>query len=67
VAPFPPGVEVQVSDGRRGIVVSVPDQALDRPVVRILDGPGSPCEISLLRDPSLRIVGWDPVPTAAAA
>ena len=67
VAPYPPGVEIEVSDGRRGIVVSVPNQALDRPVVRILDGPGSPCEVSLLRNPSLRIAGWDPVPAAAAA
>jgi len=67
VAPFPPGVEIKVSDGRRGIVVSVPHHALDRPVVRILDGPGSPCEVSLLRNPSLRIDGWDPVSAAAAA
>jgi HD-GYP domain-containing protein (c-di-GMP phosphodiesterase class II) len=67
VAPFPPGVEVEVSDGRRGIVVSVPDQALDRPVLRMLDGPGAPCEVALLRNPSLRIAGWEPVPVAAAA
>jgi len=67
VAPFPPGVEIQLADGRRGIVVSVPKQALDRPLVRILEGPGSPCEIDLLRHPGLRIAGWDPVPEAAAA
>jgi HD-GYP domain-containing protein (c-di-GMP phosphodiesterase class II) len=67
VAPFPPGVELKISDGRSGIVVSVPDHALDRPVVRVLDGPGSPCEIPLLRHPSLRIEGWDRVPAAAAA
>jgi HD-GYP domain-containing protein (c-di-GMP phosphodiesterase class II) len=67
VAPFPPGVEIKLCDGRRGIVVSVPDRALDRPVVRILDGPGSPCEISLLEHPSLRIADWDPVAETAAA
>ena len=67
VAPFPPGVEVEVSGGRRAVVVSGPDRALDRPVVRFLDEPGSPCEVSLLDHPGLRIAGWDPVPEAAAA
>jgi HD-GYP domain-containing protein (c-di-GMP phosphodiesterase class II) len=67
VAPYPPGVEIELSDGRRGIVVSVPEGALDRPVVRILDGPGAPCELPLQRNPTIRIAGWDPDPLASAA
>ena len=41
------------SDGRHGIVVSVPDKELDRPVVRVIDGPGAPYEVSLAKDRSL--------------
>ncbi len=67
VAPFPEGVELTLSDGRRGIVASVPPQALDRPVVRVLSGPGAPCEVALLDDPELGIAGWDVGPAAAAA
>jgi HD-GYP domain-containing protein (c-di-GMP phosphodiesterase class II) len=67
VAPFPPGDELTLEDGRRAVVVSVPEQALDRPVIRILDGPGAPSEISLQHHPAVRIAGWDPVPAAAAA
>jgi hypothetical protein len=67
VAPFPPGVEIELSDGRRGVVVSVPDSELDRPVVRILDGPGAPYEVSLLRNPSVRIAGWDQAPPETPA
>jgi HD-GYP domain-containing protein (c-di-GMP phosphodiesterase class II) len=67
VAPFPPGVEVELTDGRRGVVVSVPEFALDRPLVRILDGASEATEISLLTDPSLRIVGWEEPPAPAAA
>jgi HD-GYP domain-containing protein (c-di-GMP phosphodiesterase class II) len=68
VAPFPPGVEVELTDGRQGYVVSVPDGVLDRPVVRLNDGQ----EISLLADPSLQLVGWEDLsstasPAAAAA
>src|SRR5579863_3497706 len=33
VAPFPAGTEVELSDGRTGLVVSVPEEALDRPLV----------------------------------
>jgi len=69
VAPFPAGTSVELADGRKGIVVSVPDGALDRPVVRILEGEGARTEISLLHDPSIRISGWDhvapPSPIAA--
>jgi HD-GYP domain-containing protein (c-di-GMP phosphodiesterase class II) len=67
VAPFPPGIEIRLTDGRRALVAAVPGLPLDRPVVRVLDGPGSPQEIPLLSNPSLRIAGWDPVPSTAAA
>ena len=71
VAPYPPGTQLELTDGRTGIVVSVPDSALDRPVVRLLTGPGAPCEVSLLLDSSLQILGWDmpasPTMRAAAA
>jgi HD-GYP domain-containing protein (c-di-GMP phosphodiesterase class II) len=67
VAPFPPGVELELADGRRGIVVSVPDEQPDRPVVRVRDGSGSLHEISLLLEPQIRIAGWDCEPAAAAA
>ncbi len=67
VAPFPPGVEVELTDGRRAVVVSVSELALDRPVVRIISGPEAPVDISLTADPSIQIVGWNPVPVAGAA
>ena len=35
-APFPPGSDIELSDGRRGIVVSVPEDELDRPLVRVV-------------------------------
>jgi HD-GYP domain-containing protein (c-di-GMP phosphodiesterase class II) len=35
VAPFPAGSEVELSDGRRAVVVAVPPDALDRPLVRV--------------------------------
>jgi HD-GYP domain-containing protein (c-di-GMP phosphodiesterase class II) len=35
VAPYPPGSEILLQDGRRGVVVSVEPGALDRPRVRI--------------------------------
>jgi HD-GYP domain-containing protein (c-di-GMP phosphodiesterase class II) len=35
VAPYPPGCEIVLDDGRRGVVVSVPPDALDQPRVRI--------------------------------
>jgi HD-GYP domain-containing protein (c-di-GMP phosphodiesterase class II) len=67
VAPFPPGVEVELNDGRKGIVVSVPDDDLARPVVRVITGPGAPYEVSLQSDPGLGIAGWDVMPPAAEA
>src|SRR3954447_8177024 len=35
VTPYPPGVEVELGDGRRGVVVSVPQKELARPLVRV--------------------------------
>jgi HD-GYP domain-containing protein (c-di-GMP phosphodiesterase class II) len=58
VAPFPAGTEVELTDGRKGIVASVPDEALDRPVVRIIGPGGVEEEVALLSDPSLGIEGW---------
>jgi HD-GYP domain-containing protein (c-di-GMP phosphodiesterase class II) len=58
VAPFPAGTEVELTDGRRGIVASVPDEALDRPVVRIIGPEGAEEEVALLHDPTLGIEGW---------
>lgn len=59
VAPFPVGSEVELTDGRRGVVSSVPDHALDRPVVRVLEGGTPQTEVELLFEPKLQIVGWD--------
>jgi HD-GYP domain-containing protein (c-di-GMP phosphodiesterase class II) len=67
VAPFPPGVEVDLTDGRRAIVVSLPDDELDRPLVRVIAGPGAPYEFSLQTDRSVDIVGWESVSAAARA
>ena len=67
VAPFPPGVEVELTDGRRAVVVSVSELALDRPVVRVISGADAPVDISLTADPSIQIVGWNPAPAANAA
>ena len=69
VAPFPAGTTVELTDGRKGIVVSVPDGALDRPVVRIVEGEGARSEVSLLHETSTQISGWEhasaPAPTPA--
>jgi hypothetical protein len=67
VAPFPPGCEVELVDGRRGIVVRVPEDELDRPDVRVITGPDAPYELSLLRDRSIQIAGWGAAPVAATA
>lgn len=67
VAPFPPGIEVELTDGRRAIVVSVPELELDRPVVRVISGDGAPFDVSLQHDQSIQIAGWKPVPAPLAA
>jgi HD-GYP domain-containing protein (c-di-GMP phosphodiesterase class II) len=66
VAPFPAGTEVELSDGRTGLVVSVPEDALDRPLVRVIGPGGAEEEISLLENASLGIKGWDHQPVTAA-
>jgi HD-GYP domain-containing protein (c-di-GMP phosphodiesterase class II) len=66
VAPFPVGVEVELTDGRRAIVVSAPELELDRPVLRVISGPAAPFDVSLQSDPSIQIAGWNPVPAVTA-
>ncbi len=67
VTPFPPGEELVLVDGRRAVVVSVPTDALDRPLVRVIAGPDAPYEIALEHQPAVRIDGWDHGAHAAAA
>jgi hypothetical protein len=59
VAPYPPGAEVRLADGRRGVVVSAPQNKLDRPVVRVgWDARGaqvSPYELDTADDPELTL------------
>jgi HD-GYP domain-containing protein (c-di-GMP phosphodiesterase class II) len=64
VAPFPPGLELDLVDGRRAIVVSVPEHEPDRPVVRVIGGPGAPLDVSLQQDRSIEIVGFKRAPAA---
>jgi HD-GYP domain-containing protein (c-di-GMP phosphodiesterase class II) len=50
VAPYPPGIEVRLSDGRWAIVADVPPYALDCPVVRVThDADGFPIEARDIR------------------
>jgi HD-GYP domain-containing protein (c-di-GMP phosphodiesterase class II) len=67
VAPFPPGVEVELTDGRRAVVVSVSELAPDRPVVRVISGSEAPVDISLTADSSIQIAGWNPAPPGFSA
>src|SRR3954454_24492899 len=59
VAPYPPGVEVSLSDGRGGIVASAPPSDLPRPVVRVAWSEGgqpvTPYEIDMAPEPDLEI------------
>jgi HD-GYP domain-containing protein (c-di-GMP phosphodiesterase class II) len=66
VAPFPTGVEVELTDGRRAIVVSVPELELDRPVLRVISGPGAPFDVSLQSDQTIQVAGWNTVAAVAA-
>jgi HD-GYP domain-containing protein (c-di-GMP phosphodiesterase class II) len=66
VAPFPPGIELDLVDGRRAIVVSVPEHELDRPVVRVISGPGAPFDVSLQQDRSIEVAGSRRAAAAAA-
>lgn len=67
VAPFPAGVEVELADGRQAIVVSVPELEMDRPVLRVISGPGAPFDVALQSDQSIEIAGWNPAPVALTA
>jgi HD-GYP domain-containing protein (c-di-GMP phosphodiesterase class II) len=67
VAPFAPGIEVELTDGRRAIVVSVPELELDRPVLRVIGGASGSFDVALGQDPSIQVAGWNPVPAAVAA
>jgi HD-GYP domain-containing protein (c-di-GMP phosphodiesterase class II) len=58
VAPFPPGDSIDLSDGRGGVVVRVPEANLDRPVVRVM-GDGDPYELALIDNPDVQIAGWE--------
>jgi HD-GYP domain-containing protein (c-di-GMP phosphodiesterase class II) len=57
VAPYPPGSEIVLADGRRGVVVSVPTDDLELPLVRIGFDPSDkqiePYEIDLRSEPEL--------------
>jgi HD-GYP domain-containing protein (c-di-GMP phosphodiesterase class II) len=59
VAPYPPGVEIKLNDGRRALVVEVAADKLDRPLVRVIDDPDSPYEVALANQPEVGIEGWD--------
>ena len=37
----------------------MPANELDRPVVRVIDDPSAPYEVSLVEDRSLGIKGWE--------
>ena len=52
VAPYPPGSEITLSDGRRGVVVSVDPEELDLPLVRVTAGAVG-YEIDLRDEPEL--------------
>jgi HD-GYP domain-containing protein (c-di-GMP phosphodiesterase class II) len=67
VTPFPPGEELLLADGRRAVVVSVPEEALDRPLVRVLEGPGAPYDLALSHEPAVAVHDWPPPGHAAAA
>ncbi|HEY2603089.1 MAG TPA: HD-GYP domain-containing protein [Thermoleophilaceae bacterium] len=54
VAPYPPGSEIVLADGRRAIVVSVPPVCLELPLVRVYAdaaGPVAPQELDLAAYP----------------
>ena len=74
VAPYPPGVEVSLSDGRRGVVASVPPENLGRPLVRVgwnaSGQPVAPYEVDMAGEPdslTLSCVLGPGVPARGAA
>jgi len=70
VPPYPPGVEVELSDGRRGVVAHVRMERIDRPLVRIAYDPRGnrvePYELDLAGAPELRLTTLDPSARSAA-
>jgi HD-GYP domain-containing protein (c-di-GMP phosphodiesterase class II) len=52
VAPYPPGAEIELRDGRKGVVVSVPPGKLHLPLVRVPAGSGFE-EVKLEEHPDL--------------
>jgi HD-GYP domain-containing protein (c-di-GMP phosphodiesterase class II) len=52
VAPYPPGADIELADGRQGVVVSVPAGKLQLPRVRLQSGSGYE-EIDLVDNPDL--------------
>jgi len=61
VAPYPPGLSVELSDGRRGVVSECPADAAHRPTVRVIADARGPlphaAEVALAAEPGLSIVG----------
>ncbi len=59
VAPYPPGTEVVLADGRRAIVADVQPGFLDRPTVRVIADaagePVAPTDVRLRDEPALAI------------
>jgi HD-GYP domain-containing protein (c-di-GMP phosphodiesterase class II) len=59
VAPYPPGCEIALSDGRRGVVAAVPPDDLTHPLVRIgWDAAGRPVshyELDTATEPELTL------------
>lgn len=72
VAPYPPGTRVVLSDGNRGLVKDVRQDAVKSPIVRIImDASGelvTPWEVDLSKSPELTIVSTQfEVPESEAA
>jgi HD-GYP domain-containing protein (c-di-GMP phosphodiesterase class II) len=63
VVPFPPGDEIELADGRRGVVADVAEGRVDRPVVRVI-GDGEPYDLPLSEHPDVVIAGWADVDPA---
>ena len=60
IAPYPPGSEVTLHDGREGIVVRVDPKHIERPVVRVLTTPDgeatTPRDVNLAENDWIRLV-----------
>jgi HD-GYP domain-containing protein (c-di-GMP phosphodiesterase class II) len=67
VAPYPPGTAVELGDGRRGIVADCPVDAIDRPLVRIVEGGRLLEDVALADLPELEVVAVNVDLTAVAA